>query len=175
MPASRFVIIVVSLLIGSATHLIWDSFTHETGWVVMRFPSLLQPLLVIHDEPIRTFKLLQHGSSILGLLILSIAYFAWLKKSEPARVSSTDLSTSGKILILGLMFAGACVAALLRVASPLTSWDTFRGNVVNGGIAFVSALVVEAIMFSLIWRLSHRRNRTATTVAASTIRTRARY
>jgi hypothetical protein len=152
-PASRFAIIVVSLLIGSATHLVWDSLTHETGWVVKSFPALLQPLFVIHDEPIRTYKVLQHGGSVLGLLVLSIVYFTWLKKTEPTRVNSTGLSPSWKIVIVGLMVAGACLAALLRVASPLISWNTFRGNVVNGGIAFVSIFVVETIVFSIIWHL----------------------
>jgi len=151
-PASRFGLILLSLLIGSATHLLWDSFTHNTGWAVKAFPGLTMPLLVIHDEPIRTYKLLQHGSSVLGLIALGVAYFVWLRGAEPSQVRLAKLSSVWKAAIATAMTAGACAAALWRTVPPLIAWETVRTNVVNGGIAFVTAFVAEAILFSLVWR-----------------------
>jgi hypothetical protein len=49
------------------------------------------------------------------------------------------------------------VAALLRTVSPLISWQTIRGNVVQATIAFVSIFVVEMIVFSIIWHLAQVR------------------
>ena len=36
-PFSRFLLILASALIGIATHLLWDSFTHADGWAVRHF------------------------------------------------------------------------------------------------------------------------------------------
>ncbi len=39
-PISRFVVIVVSLLLGSSLHIVWDGFTHENGYFVKHWASL---------------------------------------------------------------------------------------------------------------------------------------
>ena len=151
-PVSRFGLILLSLLIGSSTHLLWDSFTHNTGWAVRAFPELTMPLLAIRDERIPTYKLLQHGSSVLGLVVLGLAYYVWLRRAEPSQVKQPKLSSAARIAIATAMLAGACAAALWRTVPPLIAWETIRANVVNGGIAFVTAFVIEAVLFSLIWR-----------------------
>jgi hypothetical protein len=155
-PALRVALILLSLLIGSITHLTWDSFTHQTGWVVQRVPELNTPIQLTHTKAMPVYKLLQHGSSVLGLIVLALAYFAWLRRAEPSHAKLPGLASCAKIVIASVMVAGACAAALLRTVPPLISWGTIRGNVVGGGIAFVSALVVEAIVFSLVWRFSRR-------------------
>lgn len=154
-PASRFALILLSLLIGSATHLLWDSFTHNTGWVVRHVPSLTMPIHLVHDHSMPAYKLLQHGSSILGLVILALAYFAWLRRATATGVERSSLTASKKLLIAVAMFAGACAAALLRTAPSRISWETIRWNVVQGGITFVSVFVLEAIVFSVVWHLLH--------------------
>jgi Domain of unknown function (DUF4184) len=40
----RWGIVLLSLLLGAWTHNFWDSFTHEHGWFVDRFPALQQPV-----------------------------------------------------------------------------------------------------------------------------------
>jgi Domain of unknown function (DUF4184) len=32
-PAKRLCLILISLLVGSVTHMVWDSFTHSDGWL----------------------------------------------------------------------------------------------------------------------------------------------
>lgn len=52
----------LSLLIGLLTRLIWDSFTHSTGWVVRHVSMLaLEP---VPDLPL--FRILQHASTWRG-------------------------------------------------------------------------------------------------------------
>lgn len=153
-PASRFALILFSLLIGSATHLLWDSFTHKTGWVVRHVPRLTVPAVAIGGEHIAMYKLLQYGSSILGLVVVVLAYFTWLRKATATGVEHSTLNPRKKLLIALAMFAGASAGALLRTVPPLLSLNTIRSNVVQGGIAFVTAFVIEAFVFSLIWRFT---------------------
>ncbi|MFD4959211.1 DUF4184 family protein [Microbacterium sp. NPDC058389] len=58
-------LLVVSLAIGVASHIVWDLFTHEGRWGAVALPAL--------DEewgPLPGYKWLQYGSSIVGLAIL---------------------------------------------------------------------------------------------------------
>lgn len=61
-----------SALIGITTHILWDGFTHANGLFVQKI-SLLNEAVTIGVYKLPIYKLLQHGSSLLGLYIL-IAY-----------------------------------------------------------------------------------------------------
>src|SRR5437868_2239063 len=43
-PRGTFLAILISLFIGIWTHLLWDSFTHNHGWLVERVSALQTPL-----------------------------------------------------------------------------------------------------------------------------------
>ncbi|WP_100401914.1 DUF4184 family protein [Bacillus sp. FJAT-42315] len=70
-------VIIYSALLGMLTHVVWDSFTHVTGYMVERIPALTHSVHLIGlDIPI--FKILQHGSTLFGLsmIFLYIMYRA---------------------------------------------------------------------------------------------------
>jgi hypothetical protein len=77
-PASlrQALMAVCGIVIGAETHVLWDSFTHQTGWVVERVPLLREPLwgtqLTFHVA-------LQDLSTVLGLCILLYVYDRWMK------------------------------------------------------------------------------------------------
>ena len=76
----RWLIILLSLLIGVWTHTFWDAWTHDDGWFVERMPALQQPLFRLGATVVDTAFCLQVLSSFLGLLVLVIAYFLWLRR-----------------------------------------------------------------------------------------------
>ncbi len=57
----------VALLLGAMTHLIWDAFTHEDARGVRMFPLLTDYGLEISGHPMRLYRWLQYGSSVVGL------------------------------------------------------------------------------------------------------------
>jgi hypothetical protein len=67
-------IAVVSILIGSWTHIAWDSFTHTGGWTAAHVPALRASISLLGWDT-TVCHLLQYLSSILGLAVL--AY--WLR------------------------------------------------------------------------------------------------
>lgn len=87
-PPSRWLRIVLAVLLGAATHVLWDGFTHGNGWAVERWPGLREPVGLGSLGDVRLFKLLQHGSSLAGLLALAALGAWWLRRTPPvARVS----------------------------------------------------------------------------------------
>lgn len=70
--------LAASLVLGVLTHIVWDLFTHEGRWGVDALPAL--------DDmwgPLTGYKWLQHGSSVIGLLIIGIWAIRRLQSADP--------------------------------------------------------------------------------------------
>jgi len=65
----HIVVLLYSALFGMITHVVWDSFTHLNGFMVRKL-SILTYTAQVLDFNIPIFKLLQHGSTIVGILII---------------------------------------------------------------------------------------------------------
>lgn len=134
-------IFTYSALLGMVTHVLWDSFTHQTGWFVERSPILFH---VVHLSGIAIpiFKILQHGSTIGGLVML--AFFCYRLRDQQTRVpqilaSGTKGSYYGSIVIFG---GTACLGLFLWHSyidpgySPIGAYIvTFLNGLVLGTIA----------------------------------------
>ncbi|WP_226605125.1 DUF4184 family protein [Bacillus cereus] len=64
-----------SALFGMLTHVVWDAFTHKTGYFVMKIP-----LLQREWYGIPVYKYMQHGSTCIGFLLL--VYVLWKYRNE---------------------------------------------------------------------------------------------
>lgn len=62
-------IFVYSSLVGMISHVLWDSFTHNNSFFVNKF-SILNIYIKISNFNIPVYKFLQHGSTILGFIVL---------------------------------------------------------------------------------------------------------
>ncbi|MDQ0642078.1 DUF4184 family protein [Microbacterium murale] len=79
-------LLVLSLLLGVVSHILWDAFTHAG-----RIGSQLFPALAEQWGPLQGFKWLQHGSSVVGLAIIGVWALLWLRRSEPQDVRGRTL------------------------------------------------------------------------------------
>jgi len=74
---------VLSLLLGVASHIAWDAFTHEGRWGTTLFPALDRQW-----GPLLGLKWLQYGSSAFGLIVLAVAAAVWLRRRSPVAVDA---------------------------------------------------------------------------------------
>ncbi len=74
-PLSRLLRILVSLAVGAFSHIAWDACTHENGWVVQRVFPLSWTILDDFGPPLKVYKILQYGSTVVGLSVL--AAWSW--------------------------------------------------------------------------------------------------
>lgn len=67
-------VVITSIIIGAASHIFWDSFTHHGGFFVEELPALSRTVdLSIID--VKFFRILQHTGTLVGGLAIAYAIF----------------------------------------------------------------------------------------------------
>jgi hypothetical protein len=105
-------IIVVSLVIGIWTHVLWDSLTHPDGWLVQHIPFLLYPAFRFKGRTARVCTLLWYASSFLGVGCLLVAFEKWKNK---AGMVADGKEETGKGAVQDAVFLGILVVAVSLV------------------------------------------------------------
>ena len=78
--------VVLGLILGASTHLLWDGITHPDGFIAQHVNWLQHPLEIAVLGVMPVARFLQYVSSIAALVILVV--FAWCRLNAPARKPS---------------------------------------------------------------------------------------
>jgi hypothetical protein len=153
---ARFALIVLSVLVGIATHLLWDSFTHSRSWLYHHW-WFLHELSPVHIfGPTQYYKLFQYASSVIGIVILVVWIRRWYRSTPPsATVPGTPLSGAQKVAVVSFGVLLATVGAMVRVlpnaaleTGPMP-WKKFAGYAIATWIALAWwALVAYGLLVS---------------------------
>ncbi|AWZ47525.1 DUF4184 domain-containing protein [Clostridiaceae bacterium 14S0207] len=96
-------IFIYSTLLGMLTHIVWDSFTHSTGKFVLLFPQLRYNIFIL-NYAIPIYKLLQHGSTLIGTFLLVIYMYKKRNlKRTPKFISLKNKLNYYIIIILNIL------------------------------------------------------------------------
>jgi len=148
--ARRFVLIVVSALIGIATHLLWDMFTHRDMWAAPHSPWLREEVRLPILGMTAHFAMLQLGSTVVGILILCLWVGRWYGRSMPMRqAQERSLPAARRYLVVAgialIALTGGAIRAMAAMWAPQHGWVVVAGDGVTSAIAFAWwALVVYA-------------------------------
>jgi hypothetical protein len=149
--------VAASLLVGATTHVLWDSFTHATGWMVVNLPLLQMSLPVWPRVDVPLFRLLQHASTILGVAALGVAYSNWLRQASDESGARDQQSEHWRYVLLAalalvsLLCAGAIVfTESLSQAGGMSPRIVLVRLVVLGTTVF--ALALAAASLAVAWR-----------------------
>jgi len=116
----------VAILIGTWTHLFWDSFTHDNGWMVRRVAALSAPITV--DWYTGTLcHVLQYVSSVAGLVILAIWYRGLPTPTAEPASPAPMLSSLGRLVLLMLVLtAAAGIGGYIAVHAAINGQTNYR-------------------------------------------------
>ena len=114
-PTERFSLIFLSILIGTATHLIWDSFTHRTSWIYANWAFLRIKVELPILDGMQMYKVLEYVSSVFGLAVVAIWVWHWYRTTAPLSdpVAEPLDAAQRRIFIIALP-ALALLGGLLR-------------------------------------------------------------
>lgn len=156
----RFMLIVGSVLLGIATHLLWDSFTHPSTWLYNHWTFLSQMVRLPIVGSVAYYKVFQHSSTIIGIGILLVWLVRWYHATRPgSQALERSLSPAKKLGIVCFVFAlaslGAVVLAIAVDGMPtgILTFKVFVGRVLVAAIALTWWLFVA---YGLFYRYMHR-------------------
>lgn len=138
----RIAIVIISVLVGSATHLFWDGFTHRYGFFA-RHSNYLLHTVRLGSLHISRYGLLQHGSSIVGGIIVLVATLSIPAQSPRGRIQPSFW------IVFGLIAASVTA---YRIATGLDVTDYIR-VIIN----LISASIIGLLASSLVFRRQYRR------------------
>jgi len=154
-PRRRLALIVVSLLIGIATHIIWDSFTHSHTWLYHHWSFLSQPMRWPVIGPLPHFKVFQYISSIFGSLFVLAWLARWFQTAPPSSASpGRRLSSARKLVIVSFGIFLATLGALIRVFPEFVAhirhvpWRLYIGHAIVTWMAVAWWLLVAFGLFT---------------------------
>ncbi|WP_329593074.1 DUF4184 family protein [Streptomyces sp. NBC_01362] len=160
---------VVSAMIGAATHVVWDAFTHHDRWGVR-----LVPVLDGSVGGFPVFQLVQYGSSAVALAVLARFTASGLRATgeRPVPPSVPVLDRRGRWAAGALL--GVC--ALLGIVHRCARWYAYFGHIdtpldiiPTACFGAGAGLAVGLVLYGVWMRLRTRRPRPAAPVAAGRV------
>lgn len=154
---SRFIAILASIVLGIATHLIWDSFTHSDTWAFYHLPLLRGWVRLPFVGGMPVASALQYGSSAFGILALAAWIVLWYRRTPaPAEIRQTAIPSRFGLGVA--MFAGAIAVGLVR-AFAMIGMPVLHSNTHNFLLVFsVTALSLAfwQVVFYCVLVSSHQ-------------------
>jgi hypothetical protein len=164
----QWLLAACGVLAGAVTHLVWDGFTHEGARGVRLIPWLDDPVADIGSHHIVGVRLLQDGSSLIGLVVvLGFVWFGLRPGSEQPEQGRPLRLAERRIWVL--IYAVAAVAlstAWLLWARSTEPPHRSLGRAITGvAVAGLRGLATALLCTSLglTWRLRALRSSSART------------
>nr|WP_315170888.1 DUF4184 family protein [uncultured Flavobacterium sp.] len=129
---NNFIIVVLSIVIGAISHILWDGFTHQTGYFVTEFPFLLSKIYAI---PL--YKILQHLSSCIGMATL----FFYLYKMPSSNIIHDRVKKRYWVFVL------FCISLIMAIRFCIGLSFVQYGNVI---VSLISSTII-GIAISSFW------------------------
>jgi hypothetical protein len=120
-------VVAISILIGAASHIFWDSFTHEHGYFVQTIPALKNSVeFCVGQIPI--LKILQHSSTLLGGLVIAFAIY----KLPTNKIERENINLKYWTIITGLTFI--IIVARLLSGLELKQYGNIIVTAISAGL-----------------------------------------
>ncbi|HEY1805562.1 MAG TPA: DUF4184 family protein [Terracidiphilus sp.] len=144
-PPRRLALIVVSILIGTATHIFWDSFTHPFYWPYRHLSFLNRMVYLPIQGEVQMYKALQTGSTLFGLAVVAVWIALWYRSTKPVESQAGEPYSKGQILVITiavplLAFALALIKAYEDQGIPVIEFRPV--------LHFALAAAIATITFS---------------------------
>lgn len=130
------VVVALCVLIGAASHMLWDGFTHPTGHFVLLIPGLSDTVQLFNHH-IFIYKILQHGSSIIGAAAIVITIY----RLPLLNLTKKENITSYWILVLLVVF----ITLVIRLFTGL-SFNKYCDIIVTAIAGLLLGLVIASVI-----------------------------
>lgn len=150
-PRKRLLLIVLSILTGTATHLLWDAFTHRDSWVYQNWTFLQKPVDLPLAGEMQMDKILEYASSISGIAMLAVWIWHWYRTTTPASTPAAHPvdAVNRRALVAGLPVL-AMLGGALRAYQDIGIYLHLRPMA-----HFLADMLISATTFFLLGLLAY--------------------
>lgn len=120
------------------THVVWDAFTHNTGYFVMKIP-----LLQREWYGISVYKYMQHGSTCIGVLLL--VYVLWKYRNEMGK--DLILASEKRKYWVSVIVVATIIFIVHAFLDPYFHIFQIGGIIVSGLTSSFCGLVIVSIVY----------------------------
>lgn len=155
---AQFAMISLSILIGEATHILWDSFTHPKFWPYRHWQFLHGTVHVPVYGQMEYVRVTQHASTVIGAVVLLLWCRHWFRTTAPTQPAMArnpqDSRRAALLIVCILALAAATVRGLLVLRFGTTSLCgvekfAFESAVITSIDAFWLGVVVYGALRTL--------------------------
>jgi len=149
----NFALASVAVMLGAATHILWDSFTHANTPMVDQVPALETTQVELFGKQFPLFRFLQHTSTVVGLVVLS-AWAVRLKRKQTAVTTQPNIraATHGERVIA--LVLGLSLSAFLGVGGYLEFPElSFGRRLFHGAIGGMTGLALAWVAIAVLLQL----------------------
>jgi hypothetical protein len=155
-PPARLARIVVSILVGTATHILWDSFTHPFYWPYRHLSFLRLALYLPVEGHVPLYKALQDASSLGGLALVAVWIWVWYRAAEPHKLPAEKPYTRAQILIIRIVvpavaLIGGAIKSHNDTGMPDVGFRPILHFTVIGGIAATTFFMVGLLICGMVF------------------------
>lgn len=146
-------LILVSIFVGSVTHILWDSFTHPTLWLYHHWRLLSYTVQLPLIGSVQYYRLIQHASTAIGTIVLLIWLLRWFRSTTPADSRDAHHSRASDRRVLAALSVVAVVGGTIRAfvglerAGDLHTLEIFIAEVV---ITTISLFWIELVIYGFL-------------------------
>jgi len=123
----NLLVVVMSILIGAASHLLWDSFTHENGYFVVAFNMINRINVLGLYMPL--YKVVQHLSTLAGGIVILIVI------SKLKKISDQSKNNTSHYWAMVVAIAVAILALRIALGLSITQYPNMIVTTLSGCIA----------------------------------------
>lgn len=155
--------VIGALLVGIATHLLWDSLTHAASWPWAHLSLLRRSFHVPYVGNVYGFAIAQATSTLLGIVLLSVALWRWHDHTMPGSRTSS-LSKTARFFILFGMGILAIAGSAWRTVHVLGSQHALQSGSLKRllfVIAAIGCVLWELLAYGIVMSLSHKYKHTS--------------
>jgi hypothetical protein len=138
LPAVPWHAVILSLLVGALTHIVWDSLTHSK------------------DYAIHGHNWLQHANTALGTAIL--VWWVWHKlRRAPVAAPPAELSAFARAFAILALIGAMAISVWWSADWPALDLASLKRFLRTGGIAGLEGLAAAVFAYCLLWQLRAKR------------------
>jgi Domain of unknown function (DUF4184) len=142
-----FALLLVSILAGIGTHMLWDSFTHSDYWPYRHWSFLRDALTLPVVGYVEWYTLLQYGSSVIGTIVILIWFLRQPKTGATSQPQTTPPSGANDQRILVASLVIAFIAGILRAFHGMRDLELFASESV---VTTISVFWFELVIYGIL-------------------------